>query len=286
MGREIGSTEYTRPQRTRYRRELRRNLDLFESFLDTAEFVNEGTVGVELEMNLARTDTMAPALISDLLLEDLGDEDYVHEIGRFNLEANLPVTRPQGSGLRELEQELTEKIDRADAAARARGARVIPVGHLPTITEELFAGDEWRAPGARYEALELTVLEARGEEIALRIEGEGKGRGLDVTFDSIAPESACTSMQLHLQVPPEQFADAWNAAQAIAGPRWLWPRTRPSCWASGCGTRPASPPSCRLWTPARRSTKPRGCAPGCGSASAGSPRCSTSSRRTCACSRH
>ncbi|MGO1199211.1 MAG: glutamate--cysteine ligase, partial [Dermabacteraceae bacterium] len=199
MGREIGSTEYTRPQRTRYRRELRRNLDLFESFLDTAEFVNEGTVGVELEMNLARTDTMAPALISDLLLEDLGDEDYVHEIGRFNLEANLPVTRPQGSGLRELEQELTEKIDRADAAARARGARVIPVGHLPTITEELFAGDEWRAPGARYEALELTVLEARGEEIALRIEGEGKGRGLDVTFDSIAPESACTSMQLHLQ---------------------------------------------------------------------------------------
>src|SRR5699024_16406 len=84
LGREIGSTEYTRSQRTRYRRELRRNLDLFESFLDTAEFVNEGTVGVELEMNLARADTMAPALISDLLLEDLDDEDYVHEIGRFN----------------------------------------------------------------------------------------------------------------------------------------------------------------------------------------------------------
>jgi hypothetical protein len=36
MGREIGTTEYTRSQRTRYRRELRRNLDLFETFLDTA----------------------------------------------------------------------------------------------------------------------------------------------------------------------------------------------------------------------------------------------------------
>ena len=46
MGREIGSTEYTRSQRTRYRRVLRRNLDLFETFLDTAEFVDEGTVGV------------------------------------------------------------------------------------------------------------------------------------------------------------------------------------------------------------------------------------------------
>ena len=251
MGREIGSTEYTRSQRTRYRRELRRNLDLFESFLDTAEFVNEGTVGVELEMNLARADTMAPALISDLLLEDLDDEDYVHEIGRFNLEVNLPVTHPQGSGLQDLEQELTEKIARADAAAQARDARVVPVGHLPTVTEELFAGDEWRAPGARYEALERTVLEARGEEIALRIEGEGKGRGLDVTFDSIAPESACTSMQLHLQVAPELFADAWNAAQAIAGPqvalaanspfllgKRLWHETRIPTFLQALDTRP------------------------------------------------
>src|SRR5699024_7324974 len=69
--------------------------------------------------------------------------------------------------------------------------------------------------------------EARGEEIALRIEGEGKGRGLDVTFDSIAPESACTPMQLHLQVAPELFADAWNAAQAIAGPQVALAATSP-----------------------------------------------------------
>lgn len=249
MGREIGTTEYTRSQRTLYRRELRRNLDLFETFLDTAEFVDEGTVGVELEMNLAREDTMAPALISDLLLKDLDDEEYVHEIGRYNLEVNLPVSRPQGNGLADLEDELAAKTDRADQAAKARGARVIPVGHLPTITEELFDGDEWRAPGARYEALERTVLEARGEEITLRIEGEGKG--LDTTFDSIAPESACTSMQLHLQVPPEQFAAAWNAAQAIAGPqvalaanspfllgKRLWHETRIPTFVQSLDTRP------------------------------------------------
>ena len=212
MGREIGSTEYTRSQRTRYRRELRRNLDLFETFLDTAEFVDEGTVGVELEMNLADRDSMAPALIADTLLEDLDDEQYVHKIGRFNLEANLPVTHPEGTGLRELETALGAAVDRADAEAQARGARVVPVGHLPTISEDLFADEAWRAPGARYEALESSVMEARGEEITLRIEGEG--RGVDTTFDSIAPESACTSMQLHLQVPPEQFAATWNAARA------------------------------------------------------------------------
>src|SRR5690625_2573288 len=53
MGREIDQTEFTRGQRTHYRRELRRSRDLFECFLDTAEFIAEGTVGVELERNLA-----------------------------------------------------------------------------------------------------------------------------------------------------------------------------------------------------------------------------------------
>ena len=37
------------------------------------------------------------------------------------------------------------------------------------------------------------------------------------TTDSILPEAACTSMQLHLQVAPNRFASAWNASQAIAG---------------------------------------------------------------------
>ncbi|MEE1619568.1 glutamate--cysteine ligase [Brachybacterium sp. J153] len=249
MGREIGSTEYTRGQRTRYRHDLRRNLDLFETFLDTAEFVDEGTIGVELELNLADATTMAPSLTADEVLATLDDEGFTHEIGRYNVEANLPVSIPHGNGLADLERALQARLDQVDAAAREHGARAIPVGHLPTITEELFAGEDWRAPGHRYAALESSVLEARGEEIALRINGEG--RGLEASFDSIAPESACTSLQLHLQVPPEQFAAAWNAAQAIAGPqvalaanspfllgRRLWHETRVPAFVQSLDTRP------------------------------------------------
>lgn len=249
MGREIEETEYTRSQRTRYRRDLRRNLDVFERFLDTAEFVDEGTIGVELEMNLADAETMTPSLTSVETLSQLEGEDYVHEIGRFNLEVNLPVTHPRGDGLRVLEQQLAGSLERAEAAARELGARIVPIGHLPTIREDLYDGDEWRAPGARYVALERTVMEARGEEINLLIKGEG--RGLDATFDSIGPESACTSMQLHLQIPPEQFAAVWNACQAIAGPqvalaanspflmgRRLWHETRIPTFVQSLDTRP------------------------------------------------
>src|SRR5512133_3071757 len=35
--------------------------------------------------------------------------------------------------------------------------------------------------------------------------------------NTIMPEAACTSTQVHLQVSPEDFAGYWNAAQAIAG---------------------------------------------------------------------
>ena len=54
---------------------------------------------------------------------------------------------------------------------------------------------------------------ARGEDFALDIEGVER---LTCTSASIAPEAACTSVQLHLQVTPARFADVWNAAQAIA----------------------------------------------------------------------
>uniref|UniRef100_UPI002589BDA5 glutamate-cysteine ligase family protein n=1 Tax=Nocardia sp. TaxID=1821 RepID=UPI002589BDA5 len=45
------------------------------------------------------------------------------------------------------------------------------------------------------------------------------GHDIDGTprHDSITPEGACTSVQAHVQVGPEEFASYWNAAQAIAG---------------------------------------------------------------------
>lgn len=248
MGREIGRTEYTRSQRTRYRRELRRSLDIFETYLDHAEFRTEGTIGVELEMNLV-DDAEQPALDSVDVLEALDDEDYVHEIGAFNVETNLPVSRPVGEGLRGLETELEERLRVVERGAERCGDHVIAIGHLPTLGQDALADPSWRSPGARYEALDRSVLEARGEQIHLQIDGESGG--LDVEFDSVAPEAACTSMQLHLQVPPEQFAAAWNAAQAIAGPqvalaanspflmgRRLWHESRIPTFGQSIDTRP------------------------------------------------
>jgi hypothetical protein len=58
------------------------------------------------------------------------------------------------------------------------------------------------------------VLDARGEDIAISIRGRER---LRTTAESILPEAACTSTQLHVQTSPDAFAAYWNASQAIAG---------------------------------------------------------------------
>ncbi len=69
--------------------------------------------------------------------------------------------------------------------------------------------------------------------------------------DSITPEAACTSVQLHLQVSPDAFASYWNAAQSIAGVqvalaanspylfgKHLWAETRITLFEQATDTRP------------------------------------------------
>ena len=95
------------------------------------------------------------------------------------------------------------------------------------------------------------IVGARGEDIELDIRGVER---LRTHTDSIAPEAACTSLQFHLQVAPDSFADYWNASQAIAGVagRGRGQLAR-SCSAGGCGPRPGSRCSSRPPTPGRTS---------------------------------
>jgi hypothetical protein len=123
------------------------------------------------------------------------------------------------------------------------------VGILPTVMADTFEG-EWMSANVRYQALNDAVLAARGEDIHLDIAGPS-GEHLQQFADSLAPESACTSMQLHLQVRPAEFAAHWNAAQVLAGPqlalganspyflgKQLWAETRIELFTQAADTRP------------------------------------------------
>ena len=87
------------------------------------------------------------------------------------------------------------------------------VGILPTLQTKHMSTDTLSA-NPRYRLLNDQIFAARGEDLEISIRGVDR---LRVTADSIMPEAACTSMQLHLQVSPDDFPTYWNASQAIAG---------------------------------------------------------------------
>ena len=124
------------------------------------------------------------------------------------------------------------------------------IGILPTLAEGHMGLGSLSA-NPRYKLLSEQILNARGEDITIAIDGAER---LRTTSDSIVPEAACTSTQFHVQTSPDQFAAYWNASQAMAG-RAGGGRapTRRTSWARSCGARPGSRSSSRPPTPAARS---------------------------------
>lgn len=249
MGKEVAAQSYSREERQRYREKVQQNLDVFERMLNERAFDEEVPLtGLEIELNLI-DDGQQPAFVNDEVLEAIADPEYQTELAQFNIELNVaPRPLPGDSALR-LEESLRESLNRAESKAEEAGARIIAIGILPTIRPEHFQG-EWISDNNRYTALNDSIFVARGEDIVLDIEGP-TGERLHTFADSIAPESACTSVQLHLQVGPTQFADHWNAAQIISAPqlalaanspfffgRRLHAETRVALFAQATDTRP------------------------------------------------
>ena len=121
------------------------------------------------------------------------------------------------------------------------------IGILPTLTEQLLNGNALSA-NPRYKLLNEQIFAARGEDLSINIGGVER---LAILADTIAPEAACTSVQLHQMIDPTTFGAHWNAAQAIAGiqmaiganspfffGRELWRETRIALFEQTTDTRP------------------------------------------------
>ncbi|MDO5627298.1 MAG: glutamate-cysteine ligase family protein [Mobilicoccus sp.] len=249
MGQDVSHGGWSNTQRQQYREKVRQNLDVFERMLAVSSFEHGSfTTGMEIELCLLDANH-DPAFINDAVLEAIDDESFVHELARFNIEVNVEPRSLQGEGLPDLEKAVRASLNSADEAARSVGARLAMIGILPTVMSRHVTDEGWRSTPKRYQALDDAIMRARGEDIFIDIGGTS-GERLTLYSDSIGPESACTSVQLHLQVAPSDFAAYWNAAQALAGPqvalcanspffdgKMLWHETRIPLFTQAADTR-------------------------------------------------
>jgi gamma-glutamyl:cysteine ligase YbdK (ATP-grasp superfamily) len=248
MGQDVRVRGFTREDRRRYREKVLSCLDVFAQMLAESRFADDrSSVGLEVELNLTDADGL-PAMLNAAVLEKVADADFQTELGQFNVEINVPPRKLGGTSLRELEDAVRATLNRGEEQARTVGAHMMLVGILPTVDEQHLNAAALSA-NPRYKLLNEQIFAARGEDLHIDIIGPER---LETYADTIAPEAACTSVQLHQQVDPEDFARHWNAAQAIAGAqvalganspyfygRELWRETRIALFEQATDTRPA-----------------------------------------------
>jgi hypothetical protein len=247
MGEEVAGRTFTREDRQRYRQKVKRSLDVFERMLADARFdAEQRSFGLEIELNLT-DDRGDPAHVNAPVLESIANADFQTELARFNVEINVPPRLLGGTVLSELETEVRASLNHAEERSRTVGAHMVLTGILPTITPEHLTQDSF-SDNDRYRLLNEAIFTARGEDLELTIDGVER---LATFADTIAPEAACTSVQLHGMVEPELYATRWNAAQAIAGVQLalganspfffgkeLWRETRIALFEQATDTRP------------------------------------------------
>lgn len=229
-----------------HREKIRQCLAALSRMLADGRFTDaEQRIGLEIEFGLV-DDALEPSMTNTEVLRELADPALTTELGRHNVELNVPPYELTGTSLQRLENELHHYVD----------AGLVMIGILPTLRMKHFE-PRWMTDDPRYHALNDKIMAVRGEPMRLSIDGVPlpgeRPERLEWMADSILPECAGTSVQLHLQVTPEQFGRCFNAAQCLAGPqvavtanspflagRALWHETRIPLFEQATDTRTAA----------------------------------------------
>ncbi|MBV9594592.1 MAG: glutamate--cysteine ligase, partial [Actinobacteria bacterium] len=247
MGEDVERTEFTRQDRQAYRAKVRRCLDVFARMLSESKFDFERPLtGLEIEFNLVDS-ASDPAMRNAEVLTAIANDAFQTELGQFNIEINVRPRSLAGTAVVDLERELRASLNDAETRSNEVGAHIVMIGMLPTLDADHLTGESLSA-NPRYALINEQIFAARGEDLHISIDGPER---LSTYADTIAPEAACTSVQFHLQVSPQDYARTWNAAQCIAGVqvalganspflygKELWRETRIALFEQATDTRP------------------------------------------------
>ena len=192
--------------------------------------------GMEVELNLIDEQGW-PALINSEVLASIDNPAFVQELGRFNLEINVPPQSLLGDGAARYEDQVRTQLNAAEERAQAEGAGIMMIGILPTLRPELLT-HEAISTNSRYALLDSRCC-WRAARTCTSTSAARTSRWTPSRTPSPrrpparASSSTCRSAPTsspHTGTPPS----AWPRHRS------RWARTRRTSSAASSGARPAS----------------------------------------------
>lgn len=213
MGDEIRTDQFSESDTKRFRQALERETELLGRWFRDRHFDDQTyQVGFELETWLIDLDCH-PLPHNDVYLERYNNPLCLPELSRFNIEFNTPHTQVGSGMLSLLHQQLDESWRQATEVAESMDMRIGMIGILPTVQESDLTVDSM-SQLKRYRALNERVMDLRKNR-PLQIDIRGRDH-LFSLHEDVMLESACTSFQVHLQVPQSHTVAAYNASMALS----------------------------------------------------------------------
>jgi hypothetical protein len=258
MGIDVDREEFTEADAAAFGRRLEACLAVLRDVLARPGFgAGPPSLGAELELSLVGADGR-PRAVNAAVLREARDPRLALETDRFNLECQTAPVALAGRPFAALGSQLDDVLAAARAHAARHGARLAMIGILPTLREaDLQSSALTQSP--RYRALSAGLRRLRREPFRMEIAGRDT---LVADCDDVTFEGANTSWQVHLKVPPADFARTYNAAQIAVAPvlavagnsptflgRRLWDETRIALYRQSTDDRRG--PQADDWRPAR-----------------------------------
>jgi gamma-glutamyl:cysteine ligase YbdK (ATP-grasp superfamily) len=258
VGLDLDRHEFSDAEFARFAERLRENVAALERLLARPGFgIGAASIGAELELNLIDADGR-PLPINTTVLADTALSGLQLECDRFNVEIATTPQALAGRPFTALGHELARVLSALRDGAARHGARLAAIGILPTLrAEDLSSSALTSTP--RFRALSTGLRRLRQAPFQVAIDGDDT---LDFTCDDVTLEGATTSWQVHLRVPPADFARTYNACQIATAPvlaaavnsptflgRRLWDETRIALFRQAVDDRPDAAPD--DWRPSR-----------------------------------
>ncbi len=214
MGAEIQSDTFSDADFALFRERLHGGLTELSALLEQPSFGQKDlSLGTELEMFLVDENGFALP-ISSKVVRCANRASVTHEMGAFDIELSSDPVSLRGRPFSRQAENLRAEVAELSRHAAEFGARLVPVGVLPTLRRGDFTAAAI-TDMPRYRALASAMKRQRNAPFRICIDGEDP---LRLTTDEVSMEAANAAFHVHLRVKPQEFAGIFNAALLLTAP--------------------------------------------------------------------